>query len=125
LLLKLSSAMLDSANCILPPQSVRTPLKEANIQIPFGACRSFLSFSTSACSTGWVRWIDRPGRARYAAIARAMPKHMIWVTPRLWGTPWLRSRCFIIGQAGIAMRIFGVSEFAARLPSALGPCLPF
>jgi 4-amino-4-deoxy-L-arabinose transferase-like glycosyltransferase len=42
-----------------------------------------------------------------------------WITPRLWGEPWFEKPVLYYWAAGIAMRIFGVSEFAARLPSAL------
>ena len=59
-----------------------------------------------------------PDEPRYAAIARAMAETHDWVTPRLWGTPWFEKPVLYYWTAGIAMRIFGVSEFAARLPSA-------
>ena len=61
-----------------------------------------------------------PDEPRYAAIARAMAETHDWVTPRLWGTPWFEKPVLYYWAAGIAMRIFGVNEFAARLPSALG-----
>ena len=46
-----------------------------------------------------------------------------WITPRLWGTPWFEKPVLYYWTAGIAMRIFGVNEFAARLPSALAALL--
>jgi hypothetical protein len=64
-----------------------------------------------------------PDEPRYAAIARAMAKTHDWVTPRLWGSPWFEKPVLYYWCAGIAMRIFGVSEFAARLPSALAALL--
>ena len=64
-----------------------------------------------------------PDEPRYAAIARAMSETHDWVTPRLWGTPWFEKPVLYYWTAGIAMRIFGVSEFAARLPSALAALL--
>ena len=64
-----------------------------------------------------------PDEPRYAAIARAMAETQDWVTPRLWGTPWFEKPVLYYWCAGIAMRIFGVSEFAARLPSALAALL--
>ena len=64
-----------------------------------------------------------PDEPRYAAIARAMAETHDWVTPRLWGTPWFEKPVLYYWTAGIAMRIFGVSEFAARLPSALAALL--
>jgi 4-amino-4-deoxy-L-arabinose transferase-like glycosyltransferase len=64
-----------------------------------------------------------PDEPRYAAIARAMAETGDWVTPRLWGTPWFEKPVLYYWAAGISMRIFGVSEFAARLPSALAALL--
>ena len=64
-----------------------------------------------------------PDEPRYAAIARAMADTHDWITPRLWGTPWFEKPVLYYWAAGIAMRIFGVSEFAARLPSALAGLL--
>jgi len=64
-----------------------------------------------------------PDEPRYAAIARAMAETHDWVTPRLWGTPWFEKPVLYYWAAGMAMRIFGVSEFAARLPSALAGLL--
>ena len=64
-----------------------------------------------------------PDEPRYAAIARAMAETHDWITPRLWGTPWFEKPVLYYWTAGIAMRVFGVSEFAARLPSALATLL--
>ena len=64
-----------------------------------------------------------PDEPRYAAIARAMAETRDWVTPRLWGTPWFEKPVLYYWAAGAAMRLFGVSEFSARLPSALAALL--
>jgi 4-amino-4-deoxy-L-arabinose transferase-like glycosyltransferase len=64
-----------------------------------------------------------PDEPRYAAIARAMAETHDWITPRLWGTAWFEKPVLYYWTAGIAMRLFGVSEFAARLPSALAALL--
>lgn len=64
-----------------------------------------------------------PDEPRYAAIARAMAETHDWITPRLWGTPWFEKPVLYYWTAGLAMRLFGVSEFAARLPSALAGLL--
>ncbi len=60
-----------------------------------------------------------PDEPRYAAIARAMAQTGDWITPRLWGTPWFEKPVLYYWTAGFAMHVFGVSEFAARLPSAV------
>ena len=64
-----------------------------------------------------------PDEPRYAAIARAMTETHDWVTPRLWGTPWFEKPVLYYWAAGISMRVFGVREFSARLPSALAALL--
>ena len=64
-----------------------------------------------------------PDEPRYAAIARAMAETHDWITPRLWGTPWFEKPVLYYWMAGIAMRMFGVSEFSVRLPSALAALL--
>jgi 4-amino-4-deoxy-L-arabinose transferase-like glycosyltransferase len=64
-----------------------------------------------------------PDEPRYAAIARAMAETHDWITPRLWGTPWFEKPVLYYWVAGVSMRLFGVSEFAARLPSALAALL--
>jgi len=64
-----------------------------------------------------------PDEPRYAAIAQAMARTHDWVTPRLWGAPWFEKPVLYYWAAGISMRIFGVSEFSARLPSALAALL--
>ena len=64
-----------------------------------------------------------PDEPRYAAIARAMAETHDWITPRLWGTPWFEKPVLYYWTAGLAMRLFGVGEFAARLPSALAGLL--
>lgn len=54
---------------------------------------------------------------RYAQVAREMLERHDWVTPTLGGVPWLEKPPLYYWQAIIAFRIFGVSDWAARLPS--------
>lgn len=56
---------------------------------------------------------------RYAQVAREMLERSDWVTPTLGGIPWLEKPPVYYWQAIIAYRIFGVSDWAARLPSVL------
>jgi len=56
---------------------------------------------------------------RYAEVAREMLARHDWVTPVLGGAPWLEKPPLYYWQAMIAYKIFGVSDWAARLPSAL------
>jgi 4-amino-4-deoxy-L-arabinose transferase-like glycosyltransferase len=55
---------------------------------------------------------------RYAQVAREMLERHDWVTPVLGGQPWLEKPPLYYWQAMLAYKIFGVSDWAARLPSA-------
>jgi 4-amino-4-deoxy-L-arabinose transferase-like glycosyltransferase len=56
---------------------------------------------------------------RYAQVAREMLARHDWITPTLGGIPWLEKPPLYYWQAMIAFRLFGVSDWAARLPSAV------
>ena len=56
---------------------------------------------------------------RYAQVAREMLERHDWITPTLGGAPWLEKPPLYYWQAMIAYRLLGVSDWAARLPSAL------
>src|SRR5438094_90151 len=60
---------------------------------------------------------------RYAQIAREMLARHDWITPTLDGKPWLEKPALYYWQAMLAYRIFGVSDWAARLPSAIDATL--
>lgn len=60
-----------------------------------------------------------PDEPRYAWIARAMAESGDWVTPRLYGAPWFEKPVLYYWGAAVSFKIFGVSEAAARLPSAM------
>ncbi len=55
---------------------------------------------------------------RYAQVAREMLQRHDWITPVLWGRPWLEKPPLYYWQAMVAFSIFGVSDWAARLPAA-------
>ena len=54
---------------------------------------------------------------RYAQVAREMLARHDWITPTLGGVAWLEKPPLYYWQAIIAFRLFGVSDWAARLPS--------
>ncbi|MYC81841.1 MAG: glycosyltransferase family 39 protein [Acidobacteria bacterium] len=64
-----------------------------------------------------------PDEPRYAQIAREMLVSGDFVTPRYFGEPWLEKPVLYYWLAAAAYSIFGVNEFAARLPSALAALL--
>jgi 4-amino-4-deoxy-L-arabinose transferase-like glycosyltransferase len=60
-----------------------------------------------------------PDEPRYVWIARDMAESGDWVTPRLYGRPWFEKPILYYWSAAASFKLFGVSETAARLPSAL------
>jgi 4-amino-4-deoxy-L-arabinose transferase-like glycosyltransferase len=60
---------------------------------------------------------------RYAQVAREMLARHDWITPTLGGKPWLEKPPLYYWQAILAYSIFGVSDWAARLPSAVDATL--
>ena len=64
-----------------------------------------------------------PDEPRYAWIARDMVETGDWVTPRLYGKPWFEKPPLYYWGAAICFKLFGVSEVAARLPSAISALL--
>ena len=60
---------------------------------------------------------------RYAQVAREMLERHDWITPVLGGHPWLEKPPLYYWQAMLAYSIFGVSDVAARIPSAFDATL--
>src|SRR5882724_8595575 len=64
-----------------------------------------------------------PDEPRYAWIARDMAETGDWVTPRLYGKPWFEKPVLYAWGAALCFKLFGVTETAARLPSAISALL--
>jgi len=64
-----------------------------------------------------------PDEPRYAWIAREMHESGDWVTPRLYGKPWFEKPPLLYWGAALSFKLFGVSDAAARFPSALAALL--
>ncbi len=64
-----------------------------------------------------------PDEPRYAWIAREMHESGDWITPRLYGKPWFEKPVLYYWGAALSFKFFGVSEAAARFPSALAALL--
>lgn len=60
---------------------------------------------------------------RYAQVAREMLDRHDWITPILGGHPWLEKPPLYYWQAMLAYSVFGVSDLAARIPSAVDATL--
>lgn len=56
---------------------------------------------------------------RYAQVAREMLARHDWISPTLGGIPWLEKPPLYYWQAMLVYAVFGVSDWAARLPSAI------
>jgi 4-amino-4-deoxy-L-arabinose transferase-like glycosyltransferase len=60
---------------------------------------------------------------RYAQVAREMLARHDWITPTLGEKPWLEKPPLYYWQAMVAYAIFGVHDWAARIPSAVDASL--
>ncbi len=60
---------------------------------------------------------------RYAQVAREMLARHDWITPVLGGKPWLEKPVLYYWQAMVSYKIFGVHDWAARMPSAFDATL--
>ena len=93
-----------------PPRAKTGPALEIVVA---GFCAYFFFFGLG--SFGLVG-ADEP---RYAQIAREMLQRHDWVRPLLHGQPWLEKPALYYWLAAISYKIFGVTDWAARLPSAV------
>jgi len=64
-----------------------------------------------------------PDEPRYAWIARDMAETGDWVTPKLYGKPWFEKPPLLYWGAALSFKLFGVSDAAARFPSAVAAVL--
>jgi len=56
---------------------------------------------------------------RYAQVAREMLQRHDWVTPTLWGKPWLEKPPLYYWMTALAYKAAGVHDWAARMPSVV------
>jgi 4-amino-4-deoxy-L-arabinose transferase-like glycosyltransferase len=64
-----------------------------------------------------------PDEPRYAQVAREMYARGDWVTPTLGGHTWFEKPALLYWLMEVAYGLFGVTEFAARIGSALSGVL--
>ena len=95
-----------------PQSAMKAPRSYTDWLLLAGFC-SFLFFFGLA-HFGLVG-ADEP---RYAQVAREMFERHDWITPTLAGRPWLEKPIFYYWEAIISYRFLGVSDWAARVPSA-------
>jgi 4-amino-4-deoxy-L-arabinose transferase-like glycosyltransferase len=86
---------------------------------------TLLAFTTFFLGYGLIPWMggsvmglvgaDEP---RYAQVAREMLARHDYITPVLYGKPWLEKPALYYWRAMFAFKDFGVHGWSARLPSA-------
>jgi len=67
---------------------------------------------------GYTTFLD-PDEAHYAQMTREMLQSGSWFVPLLDGQPYIDKPVLFHWLQGVSMLIFGETEFAGRLPSAL------
>jgi 4-amino-4-deoxy-L-arabinose transferase-like glycosyltransferase len=77
-------------------------------------------FSAASIFWGLGSWaLLNPDEGRNAAVALEMQKAGAWLVPLYNGIPYLDKPAFYFRTAAISFSVFGYSEFAARLSSAI------
>jgi 4-amino-4-deoxy-L-arabinose transferase-like glycosyltransferase len=82
-----------------------------------GVCAFFFFFRLSAIG------LLGPDEPRYAQVAREMLARHDWVTPILYGHTWLEKPILLYWGEMLSYTVFGVSDWAARVPSAVAATL--
>lgn len=66
-----------------------------------------------------TRSLNEPDEGRYAEIAREMVETGNWLVPHIWYVPHLDKPPFTYWAVAASLSVFGVNEWAVRLPLAL------
>lgn len=90
----------------------RTGLLILQIAVIAAVCAFFFFFGLGAFG---LVGADEP---RYAQIAREMYNRHDWIVPTLNGQPWLEKPVFLYWKIWNSYEIFGVQDWAARIPAA-------
>jgi 4-amino-4-deoxy-L-arabinose transferase-like glycosyltransferase len=90
----------------------RNKLLAVQLALVVGVCCFFFFFGLGAFG---LLGADEP---RYAQIAREMLARHDWIVPTLNGAPWLEKPALLYWKMMNSYSIFGVSDWAARVPAA-------
>jgi 4-amino-4-deoxy-L-arabinose transferase-like glycosyltransferase len=82
-----------------------------------GICGFFFFFRLSGFG------LTGPDEPRYAQVAREMLARGDWVTPFLYHHTWLEKPILLYWGEMLSYSVFGVSDWAARIPSAVAATL--
>jgi len=91
----------------------RNKLLAMQLALVLGVCYFFFFFGLGAFG---LTGADEP---RYAQIAREMLGRHDWIVPTLNGSPWLEKPALLFWKMMNSYSIFGVSDWAARIPAAV------
>ncbi|HEY1937230.1 MAG TPA: glycosyltransferase family 39 protein [Candidatus Angelobacter sp.] len=91
----------------------RNKLLAVQLLLVAGVCGFFFFFGLGAFG---LLGADEP---RYAQIAREMLARHDWIVPTLNGSPWLEKPALLYWKMMNSYAIFGVSDWAARIPAAV------
>src|SRR5712671_1460483 len=91
----------------------RNKLLATQLALVLGVCYFFFFFGLGAFG---LTGADEP---RYAQIAREMLARHDWIVPTLNGSPWLEKPALLFWKIMNSYSIFGVSDWAARIPAAV------
>jgi 4-amino-4-deoxy-L-arabinose transferase-like glycosyltransferase len=92
--------------------AIRNKLLAVQLALVVGVCCFFFFFGLGAFG---LTGADEP---RYAQIAREMLARHDWIVPTLNGAPWLEKPALLYWKMMNSYSIFGVSDWAARVPAA-------
>jgi 4-amino-4-deoxy-L-arabinose transferase-like glycosyltransferase len=92
--------------------SIRNKLLATQLVLVAAICYFFFFFGLGAFG---LTGADEP---RYAQIAREMLARHDWIVPTLNGSPWLEKPALLYWKMMNSYAIFGVSDWAARIPAA-------
>jgi hypothetical protein len=82
-------------------------------------CLVILMIAIRAVTLGAYPLLD-PSESRYAEIARKMLETGVWLVPQFdYGVPFWGKPPLAFWLSAMSMRVFGINEFGARLPSLL------
>ncbi|MDB5108793.1 MAG: glycosyl transferase [Candidatus Binatus sp.] len=113
--------MSESAQLELPIDSEPVPADESSFRWPLGidvAAVTAISIAIFFSHLGsYGLW--EPDEARYAEIAREMATGGSWIVPHLNYVAYVEKPPLLYWLTTISFHIFGINEFAARLPVAI------
>ena len=95
-----------------------TPAMAAEVAVLLAFTVFFLFYGLIPIFGGSVLGLVGADEPRYAQVAREMLARHDYITPILYGKPWLEKPALYYWRAMFAFKEFGVHDWSARLPSA-------